>query len=271
MTGKEYMNKKPIGVFDSGVGGLTVVKEIMKLLPEENIVYLGDTANLPYGDKSGEIVMQYSVHNTEFLLKYDIKVLVVACNTASSVALEHLKQKYTLPIIGVIEPAAKGAAGATRNGGIGVIGTNRTIKSNMYADTIRKLDEKINVFQKPCPLFVPLIEENFIGHPATKLIAEEYLKEFGDKGIDTMILGCTHYPLIMNVISEILPQVKMIDSASSVARDLQTILDARGMRGGENPEPELRLFATDITDKLNLLANRILERPAEFKEVRLKK
>lgn len=265
------MNKKPIGVFDSGVGGLTVVKEIMKLLPEENIVYLGDTANLPYGDKSEEIVKQYSVDNTDFLLKYDIKVLVVACNTASSVALSHLKQKYTLPIIGVIEPAAKGAANATRNSGIGVIGTNRTIKSNVYADTIRQLDKKIRVFQKPCPLFVPLIEENFIGHPATKLIAEEYLKEFADKGIDTMILGCTHYPLIMNVISLILPEVKMIDSASSVAKDLQIILEKNAMRNQGNRDPELRLFATDITDKLNLLANRILDRKAEFSEIRLKK
>lgn len=271
MTGKITMNKKPIGVFDSGVGGLTVVKEIMKLLPDENIVYLGDTANLPYGEKSEEIVRQYSVDNTEFLLKYDIKVLVVACNTASSVALNHLKQKYKLPIIGVIEPAAKGAAYATRNAGIGVIGTNRTIKSNIYADTIKKLDERIRVFQKPCPLFVPLIEENFIEHPATQLIADEYLKELKDKGVDTMILGCTHYPLIMNVISRVLPEVKLIDSASSVAKDLQIILDTHAMRNQDNREPELRLFATDITDKLNFLANRILDRQAEFREIRLKK
>ncbi len=265
------MNKKPIGVFDSGVGGLTVVKEILKLLPDEDIVYLGDTANLPYGDKSQEIVRQYSVDNTEFLLKYDIKVLVVACNTASSVALAHLKQRYKLPIIGVIEPAAKGAAYATRNASIGVIGTNRTIKSNVYADTIKKLDGRISVAQKPCPLFVPLIEENFIEHPATKLIAEEYLKEFRDGGSDTLILGCTHHPLIMGIISQVLPEVKLIDSASSVAKDLQIILETHGMRNTGNGRPQLRLFATDITGKLDLLANRILERTVAFDEVRLKK
>jgi glutamate racemase len=264
-------NKRPIGIFDSGVGGLTVAKEIMKLLPEEDIVYLGDTANLPYGDKSEEIVRQYSVDNTDFLLKYDIKVLVVACNTASSVALTHLKQKYSLPIIGVIEPAAKGATYATRNFGIGVIGTNRTIRSNVYADTIKKLDPKITVLQKPCPLFVPLIEENFIGHPATKLIAGEYLAEFANNGTDTLILGCTHYPLIMDVISEVLPGVRLIDSASSVAKDLEAILDTHGMRNTGNQSPQHRLFATDITDKLNLLANRILEKQVGFREVRLKK
>lgn len=269
--GDGMKNKKPIGIFDSGVGGLTVAKEIMKLLPEEDFVYLGDTANLPYGDKSEEIVRQYSVDNTDFLLKYDIKVLVVACNTASSVALGHLKQKYSLPIIGVIEPAAKGAVYATRNSGIGVIGTNRTIRSNMYADTIRKMDPKIHVLQKACPLFVPLIEENFIDHQATKLIAEEYLSEFRGNGTDTLILGCTHYPLIMDVISEILPGVRLIDSASSVAMDLQAILDTHGMRNVGNQTPQHRLYATDITDKLNLLANRILGKETEFREIRLKK
>jgi glutamate racemase len=264
------MNNKPIGIFDSGVGGLTVAREIMKLMPYESIVYLGDTANLPYGDKSEEIVRQYSIANTEFLLKYDIKVLVVACNTASSVALNYLTENYSIPIIGVIEPAAKGAAAVSENRKIGVIGTNRTIKSNIYKNTLHRMNEQLTIFQKPCPLFVPLIEENFIEHTATRLIAEEYLKEFNKLDIDTLILGCTHYPLIMDVISGILKKVKLVDSASSVAKDLRDTLDDHQIIKADKNEPKHRFFATDITDKLNDLTNRILQNGAQFQEVSLK-
>jgi glutamate racemase len=263
------MNNKPIGIFDSGVGGLTVAREIMSLLPEETIVYLGDTANLPYGEKSADIIQGYSVANTDFLLKYDIKVLVVACNTASSVALEYLKTNYDIPIIGVIEPAVKGALYATRNKTIGVIGTNRTIKSDVYAKTIHKLENDSEVLSKSCPLFVPLIEDNFIEHNATALIAEEYLKEFEDSGVDSLILGCTHYPLIKNVIAKILPKVKLIDSAYSTAMDLQSVLDADKMFAPNSNTPKHKFFATDITDKLNALANTILGREVKFEEVNL--
>ncbi len=252
------MNKKPIGVFDSGVGGLTVAREIIKLLPNEEIIYLGDTANLPYGDKSGDIVKQYSIANTKFLLKFDIKVLVVACNTASSVALDYLKEHFKIPILGVIEPAAKGALYATRNSIIGVIGTNRTIKSDIYTNTLKYLNNNLMIYSKPCPLFVPLIEENFIDHEATKLIAKEYLKDLGESGIDTLILGCTHYPLIIHVISELLPDVKLIDSASSTANDLKVILETNNMKNDEKNIPGHRFYATDISEKLNILAKNIL-------------
>lgn len=265
------MNNKPIGIFDSGVGGLTVAKEIMKELPQESIIYLGDTANLPYGDKSEEIVRQYSAANTEFLMKFDIKVLVVACNTASSVALSFLKEKYKIPILGVIEPAAKGAIYATRNHKIGVIGTNRTIKSDIYSNTLTESDNRLSVLSKACPLFVPLIEENFISHEATRLIAAEYLKAFLDVDIDTLILGCTHYPLIRSVISSILPNVKLVDSASSTAKDLKVILDTNKMLNNSPGSPAYRFFATDITDKLNILAHQILENGMNFQEVSLQK
>ncbi len=265
------MNEKPIGIFDSGVGGLTVAREIMSLLPGEEVIYLGDTANLPYGDKSAEIVRQYSVDNTEFLLDHDVKVLVVACNTASSVALEYLQSRYTLPVIGVIEPAAIGAVAATRNGRVGVIGTNRTIKSGVYSDTIRKLDARVAVRQKPCPLLVPLIEENFLGHAATRLVVEEYLGGFRNTQEDTLILGCTHYPLIRDEITAVLPGVTLVDSASAVARSLEKILDERHLRAPGQTAAGYSFYATDTSDKLNDLATRILGRPVEFREVRLNK
>lgn len=266
------MDKRPIGIFDSGVGGLTVAKEIMEQLPGETIVYLGDTANLPYGDKSTEIVRGYAVANTKFLMGYDIKALVVACNTASSVALDYLKDNFDIPIIGVIEPAAKGALYATRNRSIGVIGTNRTIKSDVYRTTLLAMDKDAQVYSKACPLFVPLIEENFADHAATKLIAGEYLAEFRDKGVDTLILGCTHYPLIKDVIAAILPDVKLVDSAYSTAKDLYSILDGNRMLNTEvsAPAEKRRFYATDITEKLNLLAQKILGMPVEFQEVTLK-
>lgn len=265
------MNNKPIGIFDSGVGGLTVAREIMMLLPDETIVYLGDTANLPYGEKSADIIRGYSVANTDFLLKYDIKVLVVACNTASSVALEYLKANYDIPIIGVIEPAVKGALHSTRNKKIGVIGTNRTIKSDIYAETIHKLESDCEVLSRACPLFVPLIEDNFIEHTATSLIAKEYLREFENSAVDSLILGCTHYPLIKNVIADILPKVKLIDSAYSTAMDLQSVLDTDKMFAPQCDNPKHKFFTTDITDKLHSLANTILGRDVKFGEVNLHK
>ena len=265
----------PIGVFDSGVGGLTVVSEIEKLLPNEEVVYLGDTANLPYGDKSEEIVKKYSFNNTEFLLKYNIKVLVVACNTASAVALNVLKDKYNIPIIGVIEPAARGAVYATRNDVIGVIGTSRTIKSNVYSKVLLKLKENIKVVPKATPLFVPLIEEAFIDHEATKLIAKEYLNDFLNLGndknidnhIDTLILGCTHYPLIKAVISDILDNVKLVDSAGSTAKDLLSILVTDGLLKESKRKVENRFFVTDKTEKMKDLAKRILNRDILLNEV----
>ena len=261
-------NKRPIGIFDSGVGGLTVAKAVMNLLPEEEIVYLGDTANLPYGEKSAEKVTEYAFANTHFLLKYDIKVLVVACNTASSVALESLQAHFDIPILGVIEPAARAALKMTRNKRLSVIGTNRTIKSDVYAKVLRRLNAEVEVFSKACPLFVPLIEENFIDHEATKLIAREYLEEFSQKDVDTLILGCTHYPLIRDVIAGILPRVNLVDSANATARNLRSILDNEGLRSLSGSGNHL-FFATDLTAKLHALAKRILGNDVRFNEVKL--
>ena len=261
-------DNRPIGIFDSGVGGLTVAREIMSLLPGEKIIYLGDTANLPYGDKSAEIVTDYAFANTRFLLKHNIKVLVVACNTASSVALDALKAKFEIPIIGVIEPAAKGALYATRNQHIGVIGTNRTIRSGVYAQTLQELNKEVKVYSRACPLFVPLIEDDFIDHEATRLIAREYLAELGEQEIDSLILGCTHYPLLKNMLSELLPGVKMIDSACSTAQDLQSILDSGHLKSDEL-KAEHQFFVTDVTDKLHKLGKRILDFDVTFTEVNL--
>lgn len=265
------MDRRPIGIFDSGLGGLTVAREIMTLLPEETIVFLGDTANLPYGDKSEEIIRKYSAANAQYLLDFDIKVLVVACNTASAVALDYLKERFAIPIIGVIDPAAKGALYATRNRKIGVIGTNRTIKSDKYASFIHSLESDAQVFSKACPLFVPLIEENFIENEATRLIATEYLKGFLQDGIDTLVLGCTHYPLIKPVIAGILPEVKLVDSASSTAKDLLSVLESHQMRmTNEKPkDAKNRFFVTDMTEKFPSLANRILQEEVQFEEVKL--
>ncbi len=265
------MNKKPIGIFDSGVGGLTVAREIIKLLPNETIIYLGDTANFPYGEKSEDIVRQYSIANTRFLLKFDIKLLVVACNTASSVALDCLKENFNIPIIGVIEPAARWAIDATRNNKIGVIGTHRTIKSGVYASTLSGIDKTLSIFSKPCPLFAPLIEENFINHEATRLIAFEYLKELKESGIDTLILGCTHYPLIYPIISGLLPAVRLIDSALAAAYSLKSVLDSGDLRGPDGSTAEYMFYATDITEKLNFLAKSILENILPEKENIFKK
>jgi len=260
---------RPIGLFDSGVGGLTVVKAIREVLPSESIVYLGDTANLPYGEKSAEMVRQYALHNARFLQDFDIKVMVVACNTASSVALSELQETFDFPIIGVIEPAAREAVRLTQTKNIGVIGTKRTIRSEMYTHKIHELNNSCIVKGKACPLFVPLIEEGFLHHKATHLIAEEYLTPFKNT-IDTLILGCTHYPLIRDTIQSILPDVTIVDSAYSTARELRRLLLERDWLSDEL-QPSHRFYATDITEHLHSLAHLILpEMPdLSFEEVRL--
>jgi len=260
---------KPIGVFDSGVGGLTVVRAMMELLPSESFIYLGDTANLPYGEKSADIVRQYAFHNANFLKEFDIKVMVVACNTASSVALRDLQEAFDFPVIGVIEPAAREAVEVSRSGKIGVIGTKRTIRSQMYTHQIHALSPRTTVLGKACPLFVPLIEEGFLHHEATTLIAREYLSPFQGQ-IDALILGCTHYPLIRDTIQAILPEVTLVDSAYSTARELRKLLLEREWLS-DQLNPTRQFYATDITEHLNILARMILPEVASlsFEEVRL--
>ncbi len=219
------MNNKKIGVFDSGLGGLTSVKELIKIVPGEDIVYFGDTGRVPYGTRSEETIIKYTKQDIAFLKSFDIKIILVACGTVSSVALPFIKNEE-VKIVGVVKPASRAAVKATRNGKIGVIGTTGTIKSNSYKKTIEELSSDAKVYQQACPLFVPLVENGYFDHEATKIIAREYLKPLMDEGVDTIILGCTHYPILKKVIGEIVGEnVVLIDSGKAAADYVKEILE----------------------------------------------
>ena len=219
---------KGIGVFDSGIGGLTVLKEVIRLLPHEDTIYLGDTARVPYGTKSAETVTRYSLEITDFLIKKGIKLLVVACNTASAVALPALRERYKLPIIGVIEPGARKAAAATKIKKVGVIGTEGTIKSGAYEKAIKAISPNIEVISKPCPLFVPLAEEGWTDNDVALAAAEIYLNDM--KGVDTLVLGCTHYPLLKSAIASVMGEgVRLIDSGEETALEVRWVLGKEGL------------------------------------------
>lgn len=246
--------RKPIGIFDSGIGGLTVVKRFAATLPNENIIYFGDTARVPYGSKSNSTVIEYSIQNTNFLLQKNIKALVVACNTASSIAIPDLKKMFDIPIIGMIEPGAKMALKKSRSNKIGVIGTRATINNLAYSREIKKLNNTAEVFEKPCPLFVPLAEEGWIKHQATFKIAEEYLKELRDIGIDTLVLGCTHYPILSEVIQEVIgSNVSLIDSGVASSEVIKSELEKLNLLSDLKTIGSQEYYVSDI--------------PAKFKEV----
>ncbi|MCP4649103.1 MAG: glutamate racemase [PVC group bacterium] len=239
---------RPIGIFDSGMGGLTVVKEITRILPQEDIVYFGDTARVPYGPKSEETVIRFSIENILFLLKYNVKLIVVACNTASSVALPTLKKHFKIPLLGVIEPGAEKAVGITKNRKVGVIGTKTTIKSGAYKRNIKENAADVNVYSASCPLFVPLVEEGWFNHPITKKIAYEYLDPLKAKGIDSVVLGCTHYPLLKPVIRQVLGKnVALIDSAKQVAQQSRLILEQNNLirKRNKSQVAKVRFFVSD--------------------------
>ena len=213
------MNNKPIGVFDSGLGGLTAVKELLKVLPYENIIYFGDTGRVPYGDKSRKTILKYALQDIEFLKSLDVKMILAACGTVSSI-LEERNVNIEIPFTGVIAPTATAAASATRNNKIGIIGTTATIKSGSYKRELLKINPNLQIFEQDCPLFVPLVENGFIekDNKATLIIAEKYLAGLRNKKIDTLILGCTHYPIISDIISKVIgPEVKLIDSGREAA------------------------------------------------------
>jgi glutamate racemase len=221
---------KLIGVFDSGVGGLTVVKELIKQLPSESLVYFGDTARVPYGAKSKETVTKFSIENALFLSKHNVKLICVACNTASSCALPKLRKKFSVPIVGVINPGAREAVYATKNNRIGVIGTRGTIKSRAYEDEIKRLNSKIKVFSAACPLFVPFVEEGWLNQDVVLTVAKRYLQPLKDARVDTLILGCTHYPLLKKVIKKVMGEkVILVDSAKEVAIEVKKILSSKGL------------------------------------------
>jgi glutamate racemase len=221
--------ERPIGVFDSGIGGLTVAREIMRALPGERIVYLGDTARVPYGVRSARTVRRYAVEGVEFLRARNIKLLVVACNTISAVGLDAVERAASVPVVGVIEPGARAALGATRNGRIGVIGTEATVRSEAYTNAIRALRPDAEVFARACPLFVPLVEEGWIGGEVPERVAETYLAGLRTSGIDTLVLGCTHYPLLKPVIGKVMGEgIVLIDSAHETSLLVREMLGARG-------------------------------------------
>lgn len=281
MKTKIINKQQPIGVFDSGIGGLSVVKEIIKQLPYENIVYLGDTARVPYGTKSKQTIIRYSIENTEFLIKQNIKLLVIACNTSSSYAVDTLKKKFkNLKIIEVITPGAKAAVELTKKNKIGVIGTKATIKSNSYVKAIHKFSKEIKVFQRATPLFVPLIEEGWVDKVLAdekdiytkinhehilKQVAIEYLMPLKKADVDVLILGCTHYPAIKNVIQEIMGKnVVVIDSSQEVAKTVKQVLTEEKILNKENKKTYYKFFVTDDVESFRNIGSILLDRKIEY-------
>jgi glutamate racemase len=259
---------KPIGVFDSGIGGLTVVRHLIKQLPHERFVYLGDTARVPYGNKSAPTVERYSQQCAEFLLTHDVQCIVVACNTASALALQHLRATVSVPVIGVIEPAAVYAYQQSINGVIGVIGTRATIGSNIYSTTLDRVSHgNVRVHSTACPLFVPLVEEGWLQHAATRSIAEQYIEPLLACGVDTVILGCTHYPLLLPLLGQVAPAVQWIDGGSPTAKYVADNI-VQHLHVNEHPTvpptiPEIRMYVTDTSPMFQQLATQFLGMPSQ--------
>ena len=257
-------SQSPIGIFDSGIGGLTVVKRLATTLPNENIIYFGDTARVPYGSKSNSTVIEYSIQNTKLLLGKNVKSVIVACNTASSIAIPELRKQFNIPIIGMIEPGAKMALQKTKNKKIGVIGTRATIGNLAYSSEIKKIDESISVIEKPCPLFVPLAEEGWTDHNATHKIAEEYLKELRDEGIDTLVLGCTHYPILSKIIQAVIGQnVSLIDSGVASSELIKEELQKLNLLTDSIEAGWQEFYVSDIQVKFKEVAELFLGKEIE--------
>jgi len=247
-----------IGIFDSGVGGLTVLHALLAALPREDLVYLGDTGRYPYGTKSAETVTRYSIENVDFLIAKGVKLLVVACNTASSVALDALAARYPVPVIGVIEPGARAAAARTRNGRVGVIGTEGTIASGAYTAALRTLRPGLEIYTRPCPLLVALAEEGWVEGPIPRAVVETYLATLKKSGIDTLVLGCTHYPLLKALIAEAMGErVVLIDSAEETARAVAELLGGQGLER-QRGAGSASFFVTDVPDRFVRIGQRFL-------------
>ena len=259
-------NSAPIGVFDSGIGGLTVAREIMRQIPNETIIYFGDTARVPYGSKSKKTIITYSRQIVKFLQTKNVKAIVIACNTASAFALETVSQEVSIPIIGVVKPGAKVAAETTRNGKIGIIGTEGTINSGIYNTYLSKTNPNVKVYGKACPLFVPLVEEGWLTDPITVEVAKRYMSELTEYDIDTLVLGCTHYPLIRHTIGSILgDKVTLVNPAFETARTLKEVLGTKGLES-VNPAGDHKFYVSDGAEKFKRFANTIL--PCEVVETK---
>lgn len=263
MDSEQRDRQRAIGVFDSGVGGLTVLKALMQRLPDESTVYLGDTARVPYGTKSAEVVTRYSVKNADFLRDQGIKLLVVACNTASAVALPALRAHLDIPVVGVIEPGAEAAVARVLPGTpVGVIGTPGTIRSGAYQRALEALRPGVPVDVQPCPLFVPLAEEGWLEGEVPSLVAREYLRRFAGGSVGALVLGCTHYPLLKDVIAQTVgEQVALVDSAEATAEATAALLTREGLLATAGTEPVHRYFVTDVPDRFAVVGARFLGRP----------
>jgi glutamate racemase len=252
---------RPIGVFDSGLGGLTVVKALKKILPYEDIVYLGDTARLPYGTKSAEAIQRFALQDTEFLLGRNVKLVIVACHSASSVALDELQKRHKLPILGVIDPGARAAVEATRNNRIGVIGTGLTIGSGSYERAIRRYRRDVEIVARSTPLFVPLAEEGWLNNDVAYRAAQTYLKPLKAEGIDTLLLGCTHYPLLKRVIARTLGRrIRLVDSAEETALSARALLDDKSLLRRKT-RPSYRFYLSDLSPNFREICSRFLGEP----------
>jgi glutamate racemase len=259
-------DERPIGIFDSGVGGLTVFREVARALPDESLVYLGDTARVPYGTKSPETVVRYSREAARFLLQRDIKMLVVACNTATAAALPALRSDLLIPVIGVIEPGADAAAAATR-GHVGVIATEGTVKSHAYSDAILKRRPELQVDEAACPLFVPLAEEGWANTRVAHEVAEIYLKPLLDTGIDTLVLGCTHYPILRHTIERVVGEgVTIVDSAETTATVVRGAVESNRLTGGA-VLPTHQFLVTDATERFRRIAGEFLDHEVDHLEL----
>lgn len=254
------MDTRPIGVFDSGVGGLTVVKQIMKVMPHENIIYFGDTARVPYGTKSKEAVTKYSKQNVRFLLSKDVKAIIVACNTASSNSLDELRTTFDVPIFGVVVPGVEEALRATKNKKIGVIGTQGTVRSGAYERMICAGDSEMQVFTKACPLFVPLAEEGWTDNEVSRQAAKNYLTDLVATGIDSLVLGCTHYPLLKRCIGTTVGDaIKLVDPAKATAKRVMHFLGERGMLNENEEVGEKQFYLSDSTDTFKFVCQKALK------------
>ncbi len=259
--GMESRKTAPVGVFDSGVGGLTVAREISRQLPEENIVYFGDTARVPYGSKSQNTIIRFSEQIIRFLKTKQVKAIVIACNTASALALDAVRDEFDIPIMGVVIPGARAAVEATKNRKVGVVGTDATVQSGMYTKVIHEMAPDITVIEKACPLFVPLVEEGFKEHVVTREIIEYYLESMRNTDIDAMILGCTHYPLIRSKIRDYMgDRIQIVNPAYETAMDLKKMLEERGMANDGSTEQHSRysFFVSDAAEKFRKFANTVM-------------
>jgi glutamate racemase len=253
--------RQPIGVFDSGIGGLTVVKALMEDLPSESVIYFGDTARVPYGTKSKATIVRFSLESVEFLLKFGVKCIVIACNTSSSLALPTLRKYFKVPLMGVIRPGALAAVRRTRVKRVGVIGTSATIQSRAYELAIQRLDPAIKVFSQSCPLFVPLVEEGWLNGAVSRQVARRYLQALTRRRIDTLILGCTHYPLLSSTIQRVLgPETALVDSARQTAVEVRGLLAGMELLAGGEVPPRYRFFVTDDPARFTALGERFLGR-----------